>query len=1439
MKQQNNSKFPKLNSLIEIPIEKKENFEFVLADFHDFHKYEEIKTFSNITNLSLICENVNDISLIINNIPNPLNMKFLNLNQNSISNMNDLNKLENLEELHLNFNFIEKIENINNLKNLKRFWICDNKINKIENLPFNIESLWIAKNNITKVEYFNKNGNNCKKLSFLNLSGNFINEFNSILNISNIKNLEKLYLNDINFGDNPICSFKHYKSFVLKNIPTLKILDQFKINNSEISNANEYYLSKNKNCYNFYDRFYKNVKIIFNTLKKNKFMLYNLELYKFKSNDIITQFKEYINYINENKLNDKKLNFNDFEINDNYKNEYNNFNNVIKQLENNNLIYYNIKKYLKDLNDLNLVLSFFYNESCESLQIFPCYNFHKVLNLIKIKMDPEFFIKNNINKINIKKIFSFHNQEKNNIFNCIYEDLLFERKLIKKNQNFVDFKFLILPNYYNNLNYENIFDYLINKFEKSNLILINNFIYLDEKKILNNNNIQRNNFFMIICKTFNFEDLYEEIETEKIDSNNINDLKDIENIFRDYIDNFNKEKIKLQEELKKIEIEKKQNEENLKNKTEEKKEDKKEDKKEEKKEEKKEIIIKELKDILQFNVKDFNNTKFYNYLNNNFVIPQYIVEYSYDSIDYLKSTFDKKISLPLDYENFYNKASTNFFYLNQFFTVDDIENYSKLTIENLNSKLNNGFLFFAKNTIINYINKCFDFYNENSYNNFMKKIKTNLDIINNQENILFKNIKIEENYKNILLNLKEINLFNCKLNDDIFYNDFISKLKNENIILNNCDKISLSFNNLSKINFDYIFELMPNIKNINLSHNELYAYDIKNKKNLNLLNISFNNIDYKPIIDLKQFLGLNDYNFIYYGNPIPLKNFEENFVKSCLKFKHIPDSIKFDLNLTKDTKNFDFFYYTFSFNNKYRNFSNFFNYPFGLNINNSIYLCNKKLNKIPFIKNNNNLDSLYLNLNNIINIENLESLINLNELNLSFNKITEIKNLPINIKILNLSNNFLTSLEGLENNTKIEILNLENNKLKSFSEIFNLINLNTLNLYGNHLKNIKECCQLTKLYNLTNVKISNKFMNINSRDFYNLMMYYIKNLKYLNDEMVTNNKKIYIDKIEKIISSIFLQKLNLNFIYTKNLLEIDLSSLKLKQENNLFNNNNFPNLQKLNLSKNKFKSLSIFGELPNLIDLNLNFNYISSFLPEKIDLKSGVFGIQNVKYFQITNNGISNLNGINYIKNLEKLNINGNNLTKIDSLNNLNKLIYLDISNNKIAFLDKKSMPILNNLKKLFCDGNQLKKINNIKIFTNLTELSCKNNLIDNFFQLDELNTLQLLKNLNLINNPINKLENYRIKIIKNLSNLSILDEKEINEEEKNCELTNTKENLTLPPIKTKNVSLNLTSESNVSLNDDDNFDKKKNYKTKISLPSTLQKKNSIKKVFGNISQKK
>ena len=555
------SKFPRLNSLIEIPNEKKEIFEFVLADFHDFHKYEEIKTFSNITNLSLICENVTDISLIINNISNPLNMKFLNLNQNSISNMNDLNKLENLEELHLNFNLIEKIENINNLKNLKRFWICENKISTIENLPMNIESLWIAKNNITKVEYFNKNENNCKKLTFLNLSGNFINDFNSILNISYIKNLEKLYLNDINFGDNPVCSFKHYKSFVLKNIPKLKILDQFKVSKTEILNATEYFLSKNKNCYNFYDKFYKNVKTIFNTLKKNKFMFYNLELYKFKFNDIITQFKEYLNYINGNNLNKEKiLNFNDFQINDGYKNEYSNFNNVIKKLENNNLIYYKIKNYLKDLNDLNLVLSFFFNETCESFQIFPCYNFHKVMNLIKIKIDPEFFIKNMINKINIKKIFSLHNQEKNTIFNFIYEELLIKRKLFGKKQNFVDFKFLILPNYYNNLSYENIFDYLINKYEKSNLILTNNFIYLDEKKILNNNKIKNNTFFMIICKTFNFEDLYEEIETEKIDSNNINDLKDLENIFKDYIDNFNKEKIKLEEELKRIEIEKKQNE---------------------------------------------------------------------------------------------------------------------------------------------------------------------------------------------------------------------------------------------------------------------------------------------------------------------------------------------------------------------------------------------------------------------------------------------------------------------------------------------------------------------------------------------------------------------------------------------------------------------------------------------------------------------------------------------------------------------------------------------------------------------------------------------------------------------------------------------------------------------------------------------------------------
>ena len=113
--------------------EEQEEVEFVLGDFANFNKLEDLNVFKNMTSLTLINESIKDIESIVNNIPNKSNMKYLCLNENKITDLKGIEQLTELESLQVNFNQIEKIEYISNLKNLKTFWICENRIQDIEN----------------------------------------------------------------------------------------------------------------------------------------------------------------------------------------------------------------------------------------------------------------------------------------------------------------------------------------------------------------------------------------------------------------------------------------------------------------------------------------------------------------------------------------------------------------------------------------------------------------------------------------------------------------------------------------------------------------------------------------------------------------------------------------------------------------------------------------------------------------------------------------------------------------------------------------------------------------------------------------------------------------------------------------------------------------------------------------------------------------------------------------------------------------------------------------------------------------------------------------------------------------------------------------------------------------------------------------------------------
>lgn len=149
---------------------------------------------------------------------------------------------------------------------------------------------------------------------------------------------------------------------------------------------------------------------------------------------------------------------------------------------------------------------------------------------------------------------------------------------------------------------------------------------------------------------------------------------------------------------------------------------------------------------------------------------------------------------------------------------------------------------------------------------------------------------------------------------------------------------------------------------------------------------------------------------------------------------------------------------------------------------------------------------------------------------------------------------------------------------------------------------------------------------------------------------------------------------------------------------------NLTNLETLTIGWNNAKlDISAISNLTNLVNLNLNDNYITDTTP-------------------LTN-----------LINLEKLNLHGNDITDISALSNMSKLQELDISNNKISCLY--SISNLHKMSKLNIKNNVLY---NYGYYTDINGdvRNCNNVSI-----LGELNAKGSLKELYIDNNFIDDLE--------------------------------------------------------------------------------------------------
>ena len=128
----------------------------------------------------------------------------------------------------------------------------------------------------------------------------------------------------------------------------------------------------------------------------------------------------------------------------------------------------------------------------------------------------------------------------------------------------------------------------------------------------------------------------------------------------------------------------------------------------------------------------------------------------------------------------------------------------------------------------------------------------------------------------------------------------------------------------------------------------------------------------------------------------------------------------------------------------------------------------------------------------------------------------------------------------------------------------------------------------------------------------------------------------------------------------------------------------------------------------------------------------------------MTNNLLNDLTGIQMLKNLNACVFKENSICKTDFFDGLPHLMFLDLSYNKLRMVEKSNIGLLPFLKTLLIDFNYLKVLNGFSKLTSLTYLSAESNKVSEYGGIERLSELENLRDLNLTNNPIVKLLNYR-----------------------------------------------------------------------------------------------
>ncbi|XP_076447535.1 leucine-rich repeat and guanylate kinase domain-containing protein-like [Babylonia areolata] len=222
----------------------------------------------------------------------------------------------------------------------------------------------------------------------------------------------------------------------------------------------------------------------------------------------------------------------------------------------------------------------------------------------------------------------------------------------------------------------------------------------------------------------------------------------------------------------------------------------------------------------------------------------------------------------------------------------------------------------------------------------------------------------------------------------------------------------------------------------------------------------------------------------------------------------------------------------------------------------------------------------------------------------------------------------------------------------------------------------------------------------------------------------------------------------------------------------------FVNLQKVEIPYNNITDLSPLGKLPYLLVLDASHNSISvmlDFVPPKnlkeVDLSynqlsemADLSEHHALTKLVLDNNMISEIWGLEECHRLHHLSLAHNQVETIQGMNHL-PLRYLNLCHNKIKKIE--NLETLKNLQTLNLSGNRVRSLEGLANHDLLETIDLEDNEVIDVSEISHIQRLRMLRQLNLLRNPIQELPDYRLAILFRIPSLTELDRHKVEVEEK------------------------------------------------------------------------